>query len=1759
MKRIKHIFNFLVILLLVLLESSLVANEIVNMSEFKIQFQSKYYSESEANLVTDKLTVSISKEKDLEPLFKEEFDNYIVTDGWINLVIGKNSANPLPKTLFSNNKNWIKITLFWEDGTTNSMYYPMYAITKTLYSKFADQTITGNLFPSIQDYPNHLVMINSDESQVEYKSSENILQLIGLENPEKINQFFDLNVTENTAIIIASNNHYIPISTKNMLTHLGLSKFFGNFIPTFESFPNNKFLISSKTKDYLTFTDEIGQYTDIEAKATYNMFVGMGSSENSIFIYNKDKQAFEVSPTINLGFLELDAVILERINQKKSEFEAEDQQILSEYLPPDSVISKNINDIKLARELNDIALSQAFEVTDSAILEEIIQNDSERSLADNALRVSLNSIEAQIKSNDSESYNLDNVDSISSKQEAYKRGDNFSKYLIYQLEQERANHNAQLRVSIDAIAEALYEADTALSENLKINKAESDLAESNLRVSINMILNSIVSADNRLSGNIQINLAESLKPQLIVSVNALESAYIVADTLMRQDIQKNKDDSLEPELVASINMINQHYLQNDVDLNAQIDNFKLQWDTSVSELSVSLNTFESDFQAADTVLRSEYIDPLISTNSDKSVLITQLESDYKAADAILTADIQANKVDNLSAQGMLLTSANQLFITHLISQNSMIESVSQNKKTHHDINQLLRISIDAIALDYQAVDEQLDVLISQNKDFSDSAELKLRASINALELAYQAMDLNLRDIISENKAIVEGYQDKLITSLNLLLEAYTAEDDIVKQKIALVTQSRYVSKNNIIISINALYTESKISNESISLNLQDYRYDNSRSKEQLSSSLNALNDAIIYEDQRLEALLSTNRAENTTKFSSLNGRIPVLKDAATLSFENLDLLEDANKSQRDSVKSELRNTINAIASDYSQADSQFMAMIETNEDESIKDLLVISINAIESDYKDVDTQIRKSISQIDTDRIDSQIIATMNIIRQAYEAMDISLNARLIFNDNARIKSELISSLNAIYDLYSAQDSQIELLIDNIDVTATLNAIQTFYEDNDYDLFTSINTYILKNNLSRSALEASRNLLISDYQAADQTIKKSLDALNINKLGNNLYLSVDNTPVDLSVFIDDTNLSKDQVVSYIEQTNLDFNDLMNIKIDQLKPIDSNLIITNQSGSGFLVHNNGHIAFNDSLDASTKFKLNGEIKGHIFYGDASLLTDIVVTLNNITSAHIQTNAITKEKIESISWSKLINKPEAFFTQDYDTTYTPFSIAESELGSNGLVPAPLAGQQELFLKGDSSWDSLVHDHPFALDTHGHDYLINKTNDWVTSTPDNKQRFKYNSNSTTYFKSGHDGTVLFEFLNDSDQLIMKVDNSGRLWTSKYQWLDDYFIGTHAYSFVGMNSGHTPLHEDKANVNHGHTMESPDTSKFLDGTNNWSQPYGNHAHPFSADDHVHDYLSNSSNSWSKSTDNLDRFYFTTNGKTIFKAKQNDYDNLFWWQNVSKVSKLALINFGRLWSESYGWLENYFSQKVHNHSIYSNTSHTHPNPSSSSFGADYALNANGGWTQQIIASGIIIMWSGSTIPDGWKLCDGTNGTPNLADRFIVAYSDSGDYSSINNTGGSNNLSLSTSNLPSHSHTVSVGNESSAHAHGDSYTSTNHGMTSPSHSHSINNGNSNHSHSVTTYQDDWNEECNCSRKPGWANDSTYGYTNHHATSPGGSHSHSVQNNNASHPHSFSLGNNSANHTHSVTVNNAGSSTAIDNKPRYYKLAFIQKI
>ncbi|MGY6704711.1 hypothetical protein [Roseinatronobacter sp.] len=81
----------------------------------------------------------------------------------------------------------------------------------------------------------------------------------------------------------------------------------------------------------------------------------------------------------------------------------------------------------------------------------------------------------------------------------------------------------------------------------------------------------------------------------------------------------------------------------------------------------------------------------------------------------------------------------------------------------------------------------------------------------------------------------------------------------------------------------------------------------------------------------------------------------------------------------------------------------------------------------------------------------------------------------------------------------------------------------------------------------------------------------------------------------------------------------------------------------------------------------------------------------------------------------------------------------------------------------------------------------------------------------------------------------------------------------------------------------------------------------------------------------------------------------------------------------------------------------------------------------------QIVPSGGIIMWSGliATIPEGWFLCDGDNGTPDLRDRFVVGAG--GDYG-VDDTGGEAEVTLTPEQMPLHGHTGST-NNTGAHVH----------------------------------------------------------------------------------------------------------------------------
>ena len=161
-----------------------------------------------------------------------------------------------------------------------------------------------------------------------------------------------------------------------------------------------------------------------------------------------------------------------------------------------------------------------------------------------------------------------------------------------------------------------------------------------------------------------------------------------------------------------------------------------------------------------------------------------------------------------------------------------------------------------------------------------------------------------------------------------------------------------------------------------------------------------------------------------------------------------------------------------------------------------------------------------------------------------------------------------------------------------------------------------------------------------------------------------------------------------------------------------------------------------------------------------------------------------------------------------------------------------------------------------------------------------------------------------------------------------------------------------------------------------------------------------------------------------------------------------------------------------------------------------------YAINADmvdGKDLTEIIPRGVIVMWSGTidSIPSGWHLCDGSDGIPDLRDRFILGVPPGQEPGQ---TGGAHWRELTVANLPAHSHSASC-STAGAHTHG------------------------------------------VERRGVDAGDS---YDVTHRVVGG----HTVYNTDLA---------SAGDHTHTITIGNTGSGTAFDNRPAYFTLAFIMKL
>lgn len=177
-----------------------------------------------------------------------------------------------------------------------------------------------------------------------------------------------------------------------------------------------------------------------------------------------------------------------------------------------------------------------------------------------------------------------------------------------------------------------------------------------------------------------------------------------------------------------------------------------------------------------------------------------------------------------------------------------------------------------------------------------------------------------------------------------------------------------------------------------------------------------------------------------------------------------------------------------------------------------------------------------------------------------------------------------------------------------------------------------------------------------------------------------------------------------------------------------------------------------------------------------------------------------------------------------------------------------------------------------------------------------------------------------------------------------------------------------------------------------------------------------------------------------------------------------------------------------------------------------------------------LVPIGGIVIWAGSvgSIPNGWALCDGNNGTPDLRDRFIVG---SGSSYNTGDNGGSASANLQ------HNHTLTTPTATGgAHTHTQSNTDIDGA----------------HSHAISGSTDAaYNNEPTLLNAGGvTVSDYPHTHTVSGATDNSGAHSHS-------NPTSGSAGGHA--HTLSNTGTSNGLSTSQDIRPPYYALCYIQRV
>jgi microcystin-dependent protein len=158
-------------------------------------------------------------------------------------------------------------------------------------------------------------------------------------------------------------------------------------------------------------------------------------------------------------------------------------------------------------------------------------------------------------------------------------------------------------------------------------------------------------------------------------------------------------------------------------------------------------------------------------------------------------------------------------------------------------------------------------------------------------------------------------------------------------------------------------------------------------------------------------------------------------------------------------------------------------------------------------------------------------------------------------------------------------------------------------------------------------------------------------------------------------------------------------------------------------------------------------------------------------------------------------------------------------------------------------------------------------------------------------------------------------------------------------------------------------------------------------------------------------------------------------------WTTASVITTTVMDNFETIYTEASSYVTSHIHDSLYQTKTEMEAVYWYAGNDGSGSGSDadllYKVGGNlhaAGFSGLGVPTGLIILWYGSivNIPAGWHLCDGTSGTIDLVDRFVMG-SGTGAVYNPGETGGGTTFTaggvitvadhqLTTAEIPAHNH-----------------------------------------------------------------------------------------------------------------------------------------